>query len=232
MGGYYESREVRPDSYEQQRDTSNLRRYGTIRRTNGPPVSHPSERTYPELRRVRQYDDSSRVHQYQEEDYGAAGIDVSSYGGGFPPSSYLAPAPTHHRSPYGTTSRRSSHVTSSGALPGRSSSQRSMSRGPVVDLSSLAGDFRPYNTPFDGFERRPPPLDYQLDELDLLGSSSARRPRYASPARGPSRTSRGADLPTPGQFAAMTPSRNDQYPPGYGYGGYQQPFPGERGPRW
>lgn len=226
MGGYYESREIRPDGYERQTDASNLSRYGTIRRTNGPPAGHPSERTYPELRRVRQYEDRSRVPQY-EDNYGAAGIDVSSYGGGFPPSSYaggLAQAPSRHRRP-SSSRRQMPQVMSSGVLPRRSSSHRSTSRGPVADLGSLAGDYRPFNTPADGFERRPPPREYHADEFDLL-DSHARGQRYASPTRRPSvsaRPSRGSDLPTPDQFASMSNSRSNQY--SSGYGGSGQPFP-------
>ncbi|KAI5368293.1 hypothetical protein Slin14017_G033290 [Septoria linicola] len=216
-GGYYDVREVRPDNYERERDADNLNRYGTIRRTNGPPVGHPSERAYPEFRRIRRH----------EDDYGAAGVDVSSYGGGFPPSSCgggQGPMPT-----YNSASRYPEPpFVSAGPQPRRSSSRRthrssSRPREPVADIGSLAGDFRPFNTPSDGFDRRPPPRDYsQVDELDLY-DSGARRQRYASPPRRSTRPPAGGSaLPTPQEFAASTSRRGPPFPVDY-YGGPQQP---------
>ncbi|KAM3423780.1 hypothetical protein BST61_g1184 [Cercospora zeina] len=43
LGGYYDTREVRPSAYDRERDAANLNRYGTISGNTRPPVGHPSE---------------------------------------------------------------------------------------------------------------------------------------------------------------------------------------------
>ncbi|PPJ50850.1 hypothetical protein CBER1_07267 [Cercospora berteroae] len=188
MGGYYDIREVRPSGYERERDAENLTRYGTPRRANDQPSRYTSERRHPE----------SRTRRY-EEDYGAAGIDLSTFGGG-PGSSY------------------------GGGLSSRAGNAYPYSPPPAYS-SVRANDTgyapRRESRPFDSFARRPPPRPSPMDELDLL-DAAARRSRPSTHHRSPRRSPLGSDMPTAEEFAAVNYGRGNYYPT-RPYDGSRQP---------
>ncbi|CAK1361515.1 hypothetical protein CB0940_03121 [Cercospora beticola] len=227
MGGYYDVREVRPSGYERERDAQNLTRYGTPRRADDQPSRYISERRQPE----------SRTRRY-EEDYGAAGIDLSTFGGG-PGSSYGGGLSSRagNAYPYSPPPAYSSLRSNDSVYAPRRSSpvreDRSSSRRtayPMADLSSLSGESRP----FDSFARRPPPRPSPMDELDLL-DAAARRSRPSTHHRSPRRSPLGSDMPTAEEFAAVNYGRGNYYPTGP-YDGSRQPssrsYRSERRPPW